>query len=134
MGATLQLSWTTNHNLWALTLFFKYHAPYFSSTYVLGYIWICMRQISPKKPSKYLLFTKVVRKHGFRCFTEMYHFWMQCFFKNNYSELVKHLNFSKLLLQMYFLLSFPFFWGKHWVLHVLGVLLTKTPQKEGVLD
>ena len=49
-GATLQLSWTTNPNLWALTLFFKLLAPYFNTTSVLGYIWICMRQISPKVP------------------------------------------------------------------------------------
>ena len=47
-GATLQLSWTTNPNLWALTLYFKLLAPNFNSTSVLGYIWICMRQISPK--------------------------------------------------------------------------------------
>ena len=46
-GATLQLSWTANPKLWALTLFFKLHAPYFR---VLGYIWICMRQISQKVP------------------------------------------------------------------------------------
>ena len=49
-GATRQLSWTTNPNLRELTLFFKLHAPYFNSTSVLGYIWICMRQISPKVP------------------------------------------------------------------------------------
>ena len=48
-GASLQLSWTTNPNPCALTLFFfKLNAPYFGSKEVWGYIWICMRQISLK--------------------------------------------------------------------------------------
>ena len=34
-----------------------------------------------KSISKYLIFTKVVKKHGYRCFTAMCHFRMQCFFK-----------------------------------------------------
>ena len=33
-----------------------------------------------KSTSKYLLFTKVVRKHEYRCFRAMYHFRMQCCF------------------------------------------------------
>ena len=55
------------------------------------------------------------------------------FFLNSYFELLNHWNFSKLISQMYFLLKFPFF-AQNQFLHVLGVLLTKTPPKEGVLD
>ena len=57
-------------------------------------------------------------------------------FLNNYSELPYHLNFSKLILQMYFGLSFPlFFWPKSFF-HVFGFFffLTNRPPKEGVLD
>ena len=76
-GATLQLSWTTNPNSWALTLFFELSAPFFGSKVLLD---LYVPDFS-KSTSEYLLFTKVVRKHKFRCFTAMYHFWMQCFKK-----------------------------------------------------
>ena len=35
----------------------------------------------PKSTSKYLLFTKVVRKHGSRCFTAICYLWSQSFYK-----------------------------------------------------
>ena len=65
----------------------------------------------PKSTSKYLLFTKDVRKHGSRCFTAMYHFWIPCFL-NDYSELLNHVIFSKLILQMNFWLNFSSFVAK----------------------
>ena len=34
----------------------------------------------PKSTSKYLFCTKVVTKHGFRCFTAMCTFWLNWFF------------------------------------------------------
>ena len=49
-GATIQLSWTTNPNPWALTPVFKLNVSYFGSTEVWGYIKICVRQISQKGP------------------------------------------------------------------------------------
>ena len=33
----------------------------------------------PRSTSKFLFFTKVVKKHGSRCFTEICNFWIQCF-------------------------------------------------------
>ena len=42
-----------------------------------------------KSFSKYLCFTKVVRKHGIKCFTAMCKFSMQCFSKS-FSELLHH--------------------------------------------
>ena len=95
-GATLELSWTSKTNPWALTLFFQLNAPYFASIEVLGYICNCMRQTSPKVLLGNCYFTKVVRKHGSRYFTEMCNFRMQCFSKNC-SELLNHLNLSKLI-------------------------------------
>ena len=38
----------------------------------------------PKSTSMYLLCTKVVRKHEYRCFTAMYHFWIQYFLKETF--------------------------------------------------
>ena len=66
-----------------------------------------------KSTSKYLLFTKVVRKHGFKCFTAMYNLWHAMFFFFNYcSELFNHLNLSKLILQMYFWINLKKKWPK----------------------
>ena len=85
----------------------------------------------PKSTFKYLLFIKVVRKHGSRCFIAMYRFWMHWFFLNNYSELLNHLNFSKLKSKMFILTKFSIFcWPKSF-LHVLVVCINKNVSKIG---
>ena len=50
-------------------------------------------------------------------------------FLNNYSELLNHLNFSKLMLQMYLWLGFQLFFGQNGFLHVFGVFINKNTSK-----
>ena len=65
--SSLYLSWTTNPDPCSLTLFFKLTAPHFGSKEVFR---VHFDLYAPE----YLLFTNIVRKHKFRCFTEMYNF------------------------------------------------------------
>ena len=61
--------------------------------------------------TRYLLFTKVVRKHGYSCFTAIFNFWLQRFLKNS-SELLNNSKLSKLIFKMYFLPKFSIFLTK----------------------
>ena len=80
-GVTLQLSWTSKTNPWALTLFFQVKCTIFWLNRGLRVHLDLYAPDFPKTISKYLYFTKVVRKHGSRCFTAMSNFLMQYLYK-----------------------------------------------------
>ena len=89
----------------------------------------------PKCTSKYLLFSKVVRKHGPRCFREMYNFWMQYFVKEIFSVAQSFKLFQTHIINLFFLLSFQFFFCQSWFNMIwVFFFVTKTPQKKDVFD
>ena len=83
-GATLQLSWTSKTSPWALTLFFKLNAPYFGSIKVWGYIWICMRLISPKVPLSNFFLPKWLESKDLGATQQCVIFWLKVFKNNNF--------------------------------------------------
>ena len=78
-GGTLQLSWKSKTNPWALTLFFQVKCTIFWLNRCLRVYFDLYAPYFPKSTYKCFFFIKVVRKLGPRCFTAMYHFRMQCF-------------------------------------------------------
>ena len=107
-GATLQLSWNTNPNSWALTLFFQVKCTMFWLKRGFKVHLVLYVPDFSKSTSEYLVFTKEVRKHGSRCFTAMFNFWMQCFKKNILSCLIIQ-TFSNSYYECIFVQVFEFF-------------------------
>ena len=83
----------------------------------------------PKSTAKYFIFTKVIRMYRSRCFTAMYHFWMQCLLQDLFRTAQSFKLFQTHILNV-FLPKFPFFWPKL-VLHDFGGFITKNASKIG---
>ena len=62
----------------------------------------------PKSTSKYLLFTKVVRKHGYRCFTAMCYIGIKFFLKELFLA-VQSSEFVKIYILNVILTKFSYF-------------------------
>ena len=82
--------------------FLKLNAPYIGTKEVPGYIWICKRQISPKIPLSTCFFSSM-QLEGMDLVALQQCIIFGCnVFEKDYSELLNHSNFSKLICKKYY--------------------------------
>ena len=84
----------------------------------------------PKSTSKYLLFTKVVRKHVSRCFTQVCHLWIQSFLKQWFWT-AQSSKFFKIYMLNVLLTKFSYFVVAKSVFFMIWWFLTKNASKIG---